>query len=92
MKGFQGQRGGPKHTGPSWSVSRGIGRENNGVWGDSGVTVSGVLDFKKQREMEKNERWIIWDEKYNELGMQWGFVRPSTWVPEVLKIWGQSGI
>lgn len=24
--------------------------------GDSGVTVCGVLDFKKQREMEKNER------------------------------------
>lgn len=53
MKGFQGQRGGPKHTGPSWSVSRGIGRENNGVWGDSGVTVSGVLDFKKQRRWKR---------------------------------------
>lgn len=38
--------------------------------GTLGVTVSGVLDFKKQREMEKNERWIVWDEKYNELGMQ----------------------
>lgn len=32
------------------------GQGNNGVRGDSGVSVCGVLDFKKQRGIEKNER------------------------------------
>lgn len=34
------------------------------------------------------KEWVIWDEKYNELGMQWGCVRSSAWVSEVLRIWG----
>lgn len=34
----------------------GTGRGNNGVRGDSGVSVCGVLDFEKQREIERNER------------------------------------
>lgn len=56
VKGFWGQWGGPKHTGPSWGVFRDIGRGNNGVRGVSGVTVWGVLDFKRQQEIENNER------------------------------------
>ena len=56
VKAFWGQWGGPKRTGPSWGVSRGTGQGNNGVRGDSGVSVCGVLDFEKQREIEKNER------------------------------------
>lgn len=61
------------------------------MWGDSGVTVSGVLDFEKQREMEKNERWTIWDEKYHELGMQWGCIRSSAWVSGSLRFGGKVG-
>lgn len=54
VKGVWGQWGGPKHSGRSWGVSRGLGRGNNGVREFSGVTVCGVLDFKKQGEMENN--------------------------------------
>lgn len=61
--------------------------------GFSDVTVCGVLDFKKQGEMENNEKkkGVIWEWKYNGLGMQWECVRSSAWVPEVLKIWGKVG-
>lgn len=48
----------------------------------------GVLGFKKQREVERNEESIIWYEKYNELEIHRKCVRSSAWVSEVLRIWG----
>ena len=92
VKGFCGQWGGPKHKGPSWGVSGGIGQGNNGARGDSDVSVCGYWILRTNERSKGMKEWIIWYEKYNELGIQRGCVRSSAWVSDVLRIWGQSGI
>lgn len=49
---------------------RGIGQGNNGMKGNCGMSVCGVLDFKKKRARSERMKWIIWDLKYNEVGMR----------------------